>query len=147
MRCASGNVDPGQDDDKVSSEIAQLMQYRDNTKVITQDYTPQELKGILGEMDLVIGMRMHSTIMASTMGVPVIGIGYSPKFKPFFEMIGQEACLINIKDLTSKLLLDRIKLTLSYKEQIKKELIARIKFLQTQASMNTDFVSRLLSEV
>jgi polysaccharide pyruvyl transferase WcaK-like protein len=145
MRCASGDVDPGQDDDKVSSEIAQLMQYRDNTKVITQDYTPQELKGILGQMDLVIGMRMHSTIMASTMGVPVIGIGYSPKFKPFFEMIGQNAYLIDINQLDRQLLSNKIKSALSKRAKIKKELTKKTKPLQIQALMNTDFVLKLLN--
>jgi len=147
MRSAGNEVDPGQDDDLVSKEIINLMKFKKNVFQLKGNYSPKELKTLLGQMDLVIGMRMHSLIMSSTMGVPVIGIDILPKFKPFFEMIGQETYLINVKELNSKILLDKITSALSYREQIRKELKVRIKTLQKKALMDTDFILKLLSKV
>lgn len=147
MRSAGSKIDPGQDDDQVSKEIINLMKFKKNSFLVKCDYSPKELKAFFKQMDLVIGMRMHSLIMGSTMSVPVIGIGILPKFKPFFEMIGQGNYLINIKELTSKILLDKITSALSCREQIKKELKMKIKTLQKKALTNTDFVLKLLNEV
>ena len=145
LRSAGSEVNPGQDDDQVSKEIINLMKFKKNVFLLRGNYSPKELKAFLGQMDLVIGMRMHSLIMGSTMGVPVIGIGILPKFKSFFEMITQDAYLIDIKDLTFGILSDKIKSAFSYKEQIKKELMVRTKILQARALMNIDFVLRLLN--
>lgn len=38
-------------------------------------------------MDVVIGTRMHSVILSSTMGVPVIGIEYEFKIRDYLESI------------------------------------------------------------
>jgi len=147
MRSADNRFDLGQDDNFVIQEIINIVKAKENVFQLKGNYSPKELKTLLGQMDLIIGMRMHSLIMGSTMGVPVIGFSILPKFKSFFEMIGQETYLINIKELNSKILLDKITSALSYREQIRKELKVRIKTLQKKALMNTDFILKLLSKV
>jgi colanic acid/amylovoran biosynthesis protein len=46
------------DDRPLALEIRQMMKYKDNANVIIGEYTPEELKGITGQMDIVIGSRL-----------------------------------------------------------------------------------------
>ena len=61
--------------------------------------SPDRLMTVLGRMDLVIGMRLHSLIYAANMGVPMAGIVYEPKVSSFLEEAGQPVlCRIGDND-------------------------------------------------
>ena len=47
----------------------------------------QEVFALTGEMDLVIGMRLHALIMATAQGVPSVGLSYDPKVDDFMASI------------------------------------------------------------
>lgn len=49
----------------------------------------EELFSLLGQLDLVLGMRLHALVMASVMQTPCVGITYDPKVARFLEMTGQ----------------------------------------------------------
>jgi polysaccharide pyruvyl transferase CsaB len=49
----------------------------------------QNLNQLISTLDLVIGMRLHSLILAAGLGVPVIAAEYDPKVRGFMEEIGQ----------------------------------------------------------
>ena len=73
----------------------------DRVAVIAGTYTPQEIKGILGEMDMVLAMRLHASIFASAMTVPVLAISYSDKVPGFLTAIGQERWAIGLSDFAA----------------------------------------------
>jgi len=56
-------------------------------------HSVEDLIGMLGSMDLVIGMRLHSLIFATAGGAPVIGISYDIKVGSFINDIGSTACI------------------------------------------------------
>jgi len=47
------------------------------------------LFGLLGELDLVLAMRLHAIVIASVMRVPCVGISYDPKVERFLDLTGQ----------------------------------------------------------
>ena len=47
----------------------------------------QEVLALTGQMDIVIGMRLHALIMATAQGVPTVGLSYDPKVDDFMEII------------------------------------------------------------
>lgn len=49
----------------------------------------EELFSLLGQVDLVLGMRLHALVMASVMKTPCVGITYDPKVERFLEITGQ----------------------------------------------------------
>ncbi|MBQ4181179.1 MAG: polysaccharide pyruvyl transferase CsaB [Firmicutes bacterium] len=61
--------------------------------VCTRKHSASEAIGMLGRMDLVCGMRLHSLIFATAAGTPVIGISYDVKVDSFIRDIGSDACL------------------------------------------------------
>jgi polysaccharide pyruvyl transferase WcaK-like protein len=45
-------------------------------------------------MELVVGLRLHSLILAAAMGVPMVSIDYDPKIAGFMEYAGMEEFMI-----------------------------------------------------
>lgn len=135
-----------QDDEIVALEIMERMKNKKYAKIIKGDYTPQEIKGITGEMELLIGARMHATIFASTIGVPVIGISISPKFESYFEIIGQKDKVIEFENVTFDNLIAIVEETWHSRKQIREELLLKVQPLGEKALSNVDFVRKMLKE-
>ena len=57
--------------------------------IILKNITAPELTGILGEMEFVLGMRLHILIYAAAAAVPVIGLSYDPKIDALMTYINQ----------------------------------------------------------
>lgn len=49
----------------------------------------EETLSIIGCMDMLVGVRLHSLIYAAVMGVPMIGVSYDPKVDSFLASIRQ----------------------------------------------------------
>ena len=52
-----------------------------------------EAMAVLGRMSLVLGLRLHSLILAVAQGVPVVGVDYDRKIRGFMELAGVEELL------------------------------------------------------
>ncbi|MBU6451339.1 MAG: polysaccharide pyruvyl transferase CsaB [Cyanobacteria bacterium REEB67] len=50
---------------------------------------PSQWLTLIGGLDIVVGMRLHSLIMALSAGVPVVGIAYDPKVSRILEQFEQ----------------------------------------------------------
>ena len=59
--------------------------------VLPEEYNTSQLLSIVGNMDLLISIRLHALIFAGVMGVPMIGISYDPKVDRFLESVGEES--------------------------------------------------------
>ncbi|HOP35629.1 MAG TPA: polysaccharide pyruvyl transferase family protein [Syntrophales bacterium] len=108
MRKARSEDDYGQDDDRYSEEIREKLCNRERTFVLKGDYTPEELKAVLGLMDTVIAVRMHAIILAASSGVPVMGIAITPaKGQGVFEVLSLESGYLPVESLDGPLLRER----------------------------------------
>lgn len=58
---------------------------------LTSPLSTPELMSVIGNLDLLIGMRLHALIFAALMHVPLIGISYDPKIDNFLSSIGKKA--------------------------------------------------------
>lgn len=71
-------------------------QMREPATVLREPYTTAEMMGIIGALDLVVGIRLHALIFAALMRVPFIGISYDPKVDSFLATLGKKPiCRIN----------------------------------------------------
>ena len=73
----------------VAQEVAGLMTAP--AKVLTGSYSAQELLAVTGELDLMVGMRLHALVFAAVQGVPMVGIVYDPKVADFVKLVNQPA--------------------------------------------------------
>ena len=78
------------DDDYIG--ILNLLRYsRCSAQFVVHRYfeSLEDVNQLIGKLDLMIGMRLHSLILAAGAGVPVIAAEYDPKVCGFMEEIGQ----------------------------------------------------------
>jgi len=66
-------------DDLVSSQqIRARMRHSGRTSVVERELAPPDAFSILSSSDLVVGMRLHSTILAIAANTPVVSVIYDP---------------------------------------------------------------------
>ena len=137
------------DDDRVAIDrIFHKVKDKSKVKIIKNEYTPQELKGIIGQCDLFIGARMHATIASTSMLVPTVGIAYSHKMHGIIgEMLGQERYVLDIKELDYESLMSKIYDAWENREVIKRELKVKIPMVKEKAMLNGKLVKELLDSL
>jgi polysaccharide pyruvyl transferase WcaK-like protein len=70
-------------------------------------YGPREMKGIFGLMDLVVGVRFHSLVLSSSMGTPVLSIGYAPKNRAIMSLIEQDKYFVKLNEVSRPWLIEQ----------------------------------------
>ena len=142
-------IGPGDIDDRiVADDICKLIKNKDKIISIKEEYTPEELKGIIGQCDLFIGARMHATIAATSMLVPTVAIAYSDKTHGIIgKMLGYEAYVLDVKDLSYDKLISKIDDAWENKEEIKKELKMKIPMVKEKAMLNGKLVKDLINDI
>jgi polysaccharide pyruvyl transferase WcaK-like protein len=136
------------DDTKVITEIYNKVQNKADVKLITTEYNAKELKGIIGMCDLFVGARMHSTIAATSMCVPTVGIAYSHKIHGVIgQMLKQQDYIIDVEDLTYDKLKCLIYECWDNHDIIKNELKDIIPSIEQKSSLNGKYVKDLLDSL
>jgi polysaccharide pyruvyl transferase CsaB len=84
-------------DKKISKEIAGRCNC--DSRLIIAKYSPTEFAGLLGVMDVVISMPLHSAIIATSSYIPVVAMEYNPKVRNFMRFIGLGEYVLPIERL------------------------------------------------
>lgn len=79
-----------EDDAWVSRRIRRQTKDAPRVHVLSSDYSPEELKGIIGECECFVASRFHSMVAALGMQVPTMVIGWSHKYAEVLDMFGQK---------------------------------------------------------
>lgn len=57
---------------------------------------PLTYLNVAHRLRVMVGGRMHPTILAASIGVPIVGLAYNPKFFGFFRLLGIEEAVLSI---------------------------------------------------
>lgn len=113
--------------------------------LIKDESSAEDLMGIISRCEVVIGMRLHSLIYATSVCTPIIGIIYDPKIKGFLDYIEQ-------KDMTDATAIDvsyvnnAINNSVINKEEIKIKLRKNLDVLTEKAMENAKITIDVLEE-
>jgi len=115
-----------------------------NVKILEKQCTPKEMMGIIGEMNFVIGMRLHSLIMAATNSVPSIGISYDPKVSSFANQVSFP-CIPSIKDLQNmSQYLPVMENIVNNRDEISKDISQKVSQLKQLSFENMNIALKIL---
>jgi len=141
-------IGPGEelDDRIVAKDIYQAVRNKHKVKVITNEYTAEELKGLIGQFDLFIGERLHSVISAISMLVPSIAILYPSHRDEILREVLDNKWICSIENLDIGTLKSKLYEIWSGKEEIRKKLINKMKSVKERALLNGKLIKDLLSQ-
>ncbi len=77
-------------DTEISNKLKEILSKNGIDAPIYNPKTADELICVLEKADMVIGMRLHAVIFASSASTPVIGLSYDPKVEAFMKELGQD---------------------------------------------------------
>ena len=120
-----------------------MVKKKEHVKVIRGVYTTDEIKGIVGKCDLLIGMRMHICVASVSQFVPTLAITYNYKFLGMMEFAGQEQWIceaISAEEIISKV--ERIWMN---RDAIRNELMERMPQVKTDAYKHAELAVGLLA--
>ena len=133
------------DDRLVANDILQLVENKNKVKVITNEYTADELKGLIGQFDLLTGERIHSVVNAMSMCVPSIVISNSTDQRlGIIKMINQDNAICYVENLNADTLLSKINDIWSERNKIRKDLKSQTEIIKERAMLNGKLLKELL---
>ncbi len=116
---------------------------RNKAIFIKDRYDIKEILSVVENLDLLVGVRLHSLIFSAVAGVPMIGISYDPKIDYFMETMGLQS-LCTIDEMTKDKVIDSIKDVLDNKDIYDTKINQKVKMLRTKIALNEEKVRELL---
>ncbi|RMD86585.1 MAG: hypothetical protein D6808_02980 [Candidatus Dadabacteria bacterium] len=103
-------------DEDIAVRLAQAL----NTAAISsRQYLSHDIMAVMRECSLFMGMRFHSLVFASAVGVPILGLVYAPKVRSYFRLLQTEQYGFELKNISSDLLKASIQKAWKEKEAIR----------------------------
>lgn len=113
--------------------------------VLQDEYTTAEFLSLVGNMDLLLGIRLHALIFAGVMGVPMIGISYDPKIDRFLDSIG-ESPVGSLETVSADDLMREIRRKWNDKGVFRKRNAELLSDLRNRAARNAELAIGLLDK-
>ena len=118
------------------ADIAKIIKQRLNTKealqIVEEDLSPVQIKTLISSFEIFVGTRMHSNIFATSMNVPTVAIAYEKKTNGIMEMLNLSDYVINIEEINSENLINKVEMAIKNKESIKENLKIKIKQIRKE---------------
>lgn len=128
------------DDVRAAQKIA--AQTKEPCTILKDEYTTSEFLSLVGNMDLMLGIRLHALIFAGVMGVPMIGISYDPKIDRFLSSIGEQP-VGNLRDVTADELMAEIRRKWNDKQTFRRNNADLLVRLRDLAARNAELALNL----
>lgn len=113
-------------DQEACQQVAKLM--KEESSMPVDNLTVHQFMGLISRCSMLVGMRLHSLIMAAAAGVPVVGVSYDPKIDRFMQQLGlTPACHVNNPNCSILPELERVSADLDGERERLKEKVNPLK--------------------
>ena len=118
----------------------------DKVFAVKHKYLTNEMMSIIGNMDLLVGVRLHSLIHGAIMGIKIIGISYDPKINAFLNSIGLKALSTTI-DFRSRFFLEEYRRVWAENgEECGKQVEEKVQAMVNSLATNEEMIKRILDK-
>lgn len=132
-------------DRHIEAEVIARMRHRARVRTVANPkYSYQEIASVMSRLELLVGMRTHSLILATAVGTPIVNINAYPKSMAYLGTIGMDSWSIQFEDLSAASLVDLILRAWAAREQTRRALLPAVAREQSLAVESARTVGRLL---
>ena len=131
----------------IANSVLAKIQNMDRVRLISnKKYSFGEICAVLKRMATFVGMRTHSLILSSTMGVPPVGIITYPKNRGYMRTIEMEDNLVAFRDLSLDSFYHKIRTVFEHRDQVKEKLAPAIAREKDKAKNSAKHLKPFLTE-
>jgi polysaccharide pyruvyl transferase WcaK-like protein len=143
VRFAPFHTVPPDDDRLEITRILNLMKSGD-AETLPRPASPEAAQRLTAEAWLVVGLRLHSLILAGLSGTPVASVGYDTKIDGFMELAGVSSSLCHAVDGLDALSV-RVDHLIDVSDEARRTLVDGVEMMRRRISSESLKVARLLS--
>lgn len=129
----------------IAASVKEAMSERQRAFVLSGDYRPEELKGIIARCDMMLGARMHANIGALSTGVPVVAIRYSHKTDGIMSAFKLGENVVDIDSLNPDKLFEVMSSTFENRKTIASNITAAANKVKEGSMANIDIIKETLN--
>ena len=123
--------------------VKKLRDVENSVFCLHQKYLTDEMLSIVGNLDMLVGVRLHSLIHAAIMGVPLIGVSYDPKVNSFLKSIGTKA-ISSIYDFSCNDFLLEFEHIMDNREEFCARVEKNVEHLKEMLDINEEIIKGLM---
>ncbi|MBR0598921.1 polysaccharide pyruvyl transferase CsaB [Sinanaerobacter chloroacetimidivorans] len=112
---------------------------------IKHKYLTEEMLSIIGNMDILVGVRLHALIHAAIMDVPMIAISYDPKINSFMHSMDMKA-MCSMYDFQNEFFIEEFEKTILSADRIREKVKSRIELLIKKLDTNENLIKELMKK-
>lgn len=112
-------ADPFLDDRGVARRICKQLRNAKRTRILERSLNPRVKGDSLAGCDLVLGMRLHSLIVAAGCGIPMVGLRYDPKVENYLNQVGLSSYSIDLIAISESIILKRLNDAWSHQDELR----------------------------
>ncbi|MDR1571337.1 MAG: polysaccharide pyruvyl transferase CsaB [Clostridiales Family XIII bacterium] len=112
---------------------------------IRHKYLTGEMLSIIGNADVLVGVRLHSLIYAAVMGVPMIAVSYDPKINSFMRSLDMKA-MSSVFDFKSEYFMEEFERTMRDSALIREKIDRNVRALIKKLDRNEEMISAIMDE-
>lgn len=128
---------------ELSKKLYDLLEDKNNVYLLKEHLNEREMLSVIGNMDLMLSMRLHGLIFAVVAGAYPLGISYDPKIQSLLKELHMKEAL-DVENLDAKVLAMQLDETIQAMEERKEEIEDLAGLMQKRALENIEIVRRLL---
>jgi polysaccharide pyruvyl transferase WcaK-like protein len=133
---------PGQDDDVFARELLAQVDHPEDVLAMPKEFTVNEIKHCLKSFALLVGVRMHSTILALSVKTPCISLYYSEKGHSLFKAFKLTEYALPIEDCTSEALVSLVQDAWLNQDGIKARIAAELPAIESRVGLPYEYLAQ-----
>jgi polysaccharide pyruvyl transferase CsaB len=111
---------------------------------VKHKYLTDEMLSIIGNMDVLVGVRLHALIYAAVMDVPMIAVSYDPKINSFMHSLGMKA-MSAVGDFKSDYFMEEFEKTVRDAAVLRRGIAERVARLNEKLDTNEKMIGALMA--
>lgn len=133
------------DDTRIGKEICDKVNDGRCELLYIDNLLAQEIKGVIGQCDVIIASRYHTIVAALSLGIPTLAIGWHHKYVGVLELFKQEHWLFNIEDFEFEDLVKMFEKFWNNREKTREVILRYLPDVRERIAMGAKEVHKIIS--
>lgn len=121
-----------------------LSYMKERAVLLNRQFSFRDIANIIANTDLIIGMRLHSLILAAHCGIPFVSLSYDPKIDRFVQRVGYDHEIDAVSTVTYESLRERITDCIEHLDEYRAMMRPHVEELRKEAEKSGELAVQCL---